>query len=88
MPPRISLRTASRCLAIRPAPRPSIARHIPIILRNHPVRAFADSNTPKPSSNPTDTDALPNASEEAAQVGQMTDKTTPELEQGTPVQEV
>ncbi|OBT38740.1 hypothetical protein VE00_10682 [Pseudogymnoascus sp. WSF 3629] len=88
MPPRISLRTASRCLAIRPAPQPSIARHTPITLRTYPVRAFADSKSPKPSSNPTSSDALPNASEEAAQVGETTGRATPELDQGTPVQEI
>lgn len=89
MPPRLNLFRASRSLAIRS--RPSIdlcqTRFTAVVSR----RTFADEKKPTvekaPATGPNQ-DVLGHVSEEAADMGRVTGETSPDLGQGTPVQEV
>lgn len=67
--------------------RPSIASYQPRFIQVASRRAFADEKAPQPSTGPNQ-DVLGNVSEEAADVGDVTGETKPDLGQGTPVQEV
>lgn len=87
MSPRLSLWNAGRSLAIRAAARPSVAQQTPLSLRAIPMRSFADQ-APKPNTNPSSSEHLPQVSEEASQYEEVVGGTKPDLEQGTPVQEV
>jgi small subunit ribosomal protein S7 len=85
MPPRLNFYGASRSLAIRT--RPSIALYQPRNFHAASRRGFADGNDSKPATGPNQ-DVLGNVSEEAADIGNVTGETQPDLSQGTPVQEV
>ncbi|KAL3423774.1 37S ribosomal protein S7, mitochondrial [Phlyctema vagabunda] len=85
MPPRLNLLGASRSLAIRA--RPSIASRQPRVFQSVSVarRGFADQKQPTGGPNQ---DVLGHVSEEAADMGDITGETKPDLGQGTPVQEI
>jgi small subunit ribosomal protein S7 len=85
MPPRLNFFGASRSLAIRA--RPSIASRQPRILPVVSRRGFADEKDPNPPTGPNE-DVLGHVSEEAADMGRITGETEPDLDQGTPVQDV
>ena len=85
MPPRLNIFGAGRSLAIRS--RPSIAPRQPRVVQATSWSGFADEKAPKPAKGPNQ-DVLPHVSEEAADIGRITGKTPPDLERGTPVQEV
>ena len=87
MSPRLSLWSASRSLAFRVASRPSVVQRTPISARAFPVCSYSD-NASKPNPNPSNPDMIPQVSEEAAQVAEITGETKPDLSEGTPVQEV
>lgn len=81
MPPRLNLFTPSRTLAIR-----SRATGAPCQFRVFQAtarRGFADEKATGPNQ-----DVLGHVSEEAADMGNITGETKPDLGQGTPVQEV
>jgi small subunit ribosomal protein S7 len=82
MPLRLNIFGASRSLAIRP--RPLTASYQPRITTNVSCRGFADEKNPPTPTN----DTLGHVSEEAADVGKIIGETSPDLGQGTPVQEV
>lgn len=84
MPPRVNVFRASRSLAIRA--RPSIRSCQPRITSTMSRRAFADDK--KPEATGPNQDVLGHVSEEAADMGNVTGGTKPDLGQGTPVQEV
>ncbi len=86
MPPRLNLFGASRSLVIRS--RPSIAARPPRILPAASRRYFADKTVPSPPATSPNQDVLGSVSEEAAELGEVTGETKPDLDQGTPVQEV
>ncbi|EXJ89075.1 hypothetical protein A1O3_02139 [Capronia epimyces CBS 606.96] len=93
MPPRIALTTA-RSLAFRPKSTIPQKRFAPTLLA-HPVRAASDDATKKPATTPTspdikgpNMDPLPHVTEEQAALDKTMGKTPPDLEQGTPVQEI
>ena len=67
--------------------RPSIVSHQPRIVQAAARRGFADEKDPKPATGPNE-DVLGHVSEEAADMGDVTGGTKPDLNQGTPVQEV
>lgn len=79
MPPRLNIFGAGRSLAIRA--RPSIASRQPAQFLSASRRGYADEKGPNQ-------DGLGNVSEEAADMGDITGETKPDLGQGTPVQEV
>lgn len=81
MPPRLNIFSASRSLAVRT--RPSIASKTPVQFRAVAQRGFADEKPKGPNQ-----DVLGHVSEEAADMGNITGETKPDLSQGTPVQEV
>ena len=92
MPPRIYIFSNTTCLALRPkgfrvplqcAPtglHTTARRRITPEEKPLPV---ADKKAPEPNQEP-----LPHVSEEAAAMGKITGEGGPEIEQGTPVQEV
>ena len=84
MPPRISLTSLARALPVRPRPA---APWSPLLA---PVRPFSDAKDPPYAdrSTRTDTEPLPTISEEAAQTTHATGGTGPEVNKGTPVEEV
>lgn len=85
MPPRLNLLGASRSLARRSSP--SIAILQPRIIQISLSRGFADGKDSQPARGPNQ-DVLGHVSEEAVDVGKVTGEKTPDLGQGTPVQEV
>jgi small subunit ribosomal protein S7 len=85
MPPRLNFYGASRSLVI--LARPSIVSRQPRILQIASRRGFADENDSQPATGPNE-DVLEHVSEEAVDMGRITGETTPDLGQGTPVQEV
>ncbi|KAI9838361.1 MAG: hypothetical protein M1819_005629 [Sarea resinae] len=90
MPPRLNLLRASRPIALRPKVAPPSWAVQPMRLRIVPVRTFADEKRPSSEIQPKgpNMDPLPHVSEEAAALGDITGEGGPELEQGTPVQEI
>jgi small subunit ribosomal protein S7 len=87
MPPRLNVFRANRSLAFRA--RPSIDTYQPRFAAVVPRRAFADKKADeKPPATGPNQDVLGHVSEEAVDVGKVMGKTTPDLGQGTPVQEV
>jgi len=85
MPPRLNLHGASRSLVIRA--RPSIASRQPRIAAVIAQRGYANEKDPQTPTGPNE-DSLGHVSEEAADMGDITGGTKPDLGQGTPVQEV
>jgi small subunit ribosomal protein S7 len=85
MPPGSTLYRASRSLAVRT--RPSIAIGQAWALQAAPRRCFAEEKQPQPTTGPNP-DVLGHVSEEAAEISKVTGETEPDLNQGTPVQEV
>lgn len=80
MPPRLNILSAGRSLAFRP--KPSIVSQTPLHLRVVSRRGYADVKDPQGANQ------LPHVSEEAAAMGEITGETSPDLNQGTNVQEV
>ncbi|KAI9770412.1 MAG: hypothetical protein M1840_003298 [Geoglossum simile] len=85
MPPRLSLLRSTRAILARPSP---LAAATPCVLRCTTIRGFADSEKPPLKPNSPNQYVLPPASEEAATLGEVTDKGGPEIEQGVPVREI
>jgi small subunit ribosomal protein S7 len=86
MPPRLNLLAGSRTLPIRP--RPIIERWRPSTIQH---RSFADSTKDlpvSPNEKGPNTDQLPHVSEEAAATGKIMGEGGPDLNQGTPIEEV
>ncbi|KAF2400746.1 ribosomal protein S7 [Trichodelitschia bisporula] len=87
------LRISPSCafaLPLRPRtqlPRWHSGRPSPVDQSFAPLRQFADSNASKPADG-SSTDVLPSISEEAAAVAKATGRGGPDIEQGTPVQDV
>jgi small subunit ribosomal protein S7 len=85
MPPRLNLHGASRSLAIRT--RPSCPSQRPLFVTVVARRGYADGKDSKPPATGPNQDVLGHVSEEAADMGEITGETKPDLSQGTPVQE-
>lgn len=83
MPPRLVFSSVYRSLVIRT--RPSIRP--PRIAQITPRRGFADEVDRKPADGPNQ-NVLGNVSEEAADISRVKGETQPELNQGTPIQDV
>jgi hypothetical protein len=85
MPSRLNLIGATRSLAVRS--RPSVIPRQQLSRRVASQRAFADEKGPKatPESDPN---VIGHVSEEAVDMGNVTGEAKPDLNQGTPVQEV
>ncbi|PQE29536.1 hypothetical protein CJF32_00003276 [Rutstroemia sp. NJR-2017a WRK4] len=84
MPPRVNFYAASRSLTVRT--RPIVAPRNPAFVKIAPRRYYADEKQP-PAKGPNQ-DVLGHVSEEAADMGEVTGETKPDLNQGTPVQEI
>ena len=85
MPPRLNFYGVRRSIAIHT--RPSIVSRQPRILQIESRRGFAnEKESQKPTLN--NGSGLGHASEEAADIGKIIGETTPDLDKGTPVQEV
>ena len=90
MAPRISLFSA-RSVAFRTKPVIPQKRIAPGPTFLHQQRAASDDATSKHNSNEArgaSEDQLPHVTEEAAAIDKVTGSTPPDIEQGTPVQEV
>ena len=90
MPPRLYFLSISRTIAFRPK-APVSAWHNEWTTRISPLcRNFADSKDPPTAgrSKNLDTQPLPHVSEEAAKAADIMGSKGPEIEQGTPVEEV
>jgi len=79
MPPRLDLLGVGRSLSVRT--RPSIASRQPAKFLSVSRRGYADEK-------PKNDDVLGHVSEEAADMGNVTGETKPDISQGTPIQEV
>ncbi|KAK8254240.1 30S ribosomal protein-like protein S7 [Phyllosticta capitalensis] len=89
MPPRTSLLTPVRSLALRPkraAPQWHAARFAPVMRRGYADDSSNTKNEPTPKG--PNTEPLPHVSEEASEMAKIQGKQSPEIEQGTPVEEV
>lgn len=91
MPPRLPLPRIGRAIPFRQ--RPSISRlDNTSCQRPAPSRSITANEKPLPiaeeQSKGPNQDQLPHVSEEAAVTGQITGEGGPDLDQGTPVQEV
>lgn len=82
MPPRLYIIRATRSLAIRMRP---IAPRQPRIAKIASRRCFANGQTPATGGSES---GIGHVNEEAVDMGNITGGTTPDLNQGTPVQEV
>ena len=85
-----NLQRTGRSIALRPKILYS-SYPIPLYLRLHQRRTITADEKPLPEAedNPgPNQEQLPHVSEEAATIGQITGEGGPEVEQGTPVQEV
>ncbi len=91
MAPRAQLLQSARRLAIRPK-LSGTTYQAPVCLRLAPQRSITADEKPLPKAEPgakgPNQDQLGHVSEEAAAIGKATGEGGPELEQGTPVQEV
>lgn len=94
MPPRLNLLPASRSLAFRPRPTAPQWRAGQIVTAPRVVkRCYADDTSNKDLPKAEDkkgpnTDTLPHVTEEARAMAKMRKMPPPEVEQGTPVDEV
>ena len=91
MPPRIQFPRLRRsiCVQARPPIRPS--RSVPICIRLQQRRTITADEKPLPEAENTtgpNQNQLPHVSEEASIEGDITGRGGPDLDQGTPVQEV
>jgi len=88
MPPRIQLFSATRVLPIHPRP----SNVCPLQLRAVPKpRCFADKSKDLPvadNKKGPNSESLPHVSEEAASMAQTTGTEGPDINQGTPIDEV
>ena len=92
MAPRLSICRYSRPIATHSSAISAPRNQIPLCHRIPPRRLITSDEKPLPKA-PKDTvgpnqEQLPHVSEEAAATGKVTGEGGPELEQGTPVQEV
>ncbi|TAQ89576.1 hypothetical protein B7494_g2102 [Chlorociboria aeruginascens] len=85
MPPRLNLYRASCSLAVRARPSSSLRNTISVKATTR--RGYADQKDPKPATGPNQ-DVLGSVSEEAKDLSEVTGETPPDLNQGTPVQEI
>ncbi|MCJ1300210.1 hypothetical protein MMC08_003005 [Hypocenomyce scalaris] len=92
MPPRLQLLLSGRAAPIRSRPLNPYFVNIPLCLRLAPQRTITADGKPLPEaqnqSPGTNQEQLPHVSEEAATTGKITGEGGPDLEQGTPVQEI
>jgi small subunit ribosomal protein S7 len=91
MPPPLRLLQAGRSIAIRSRGSRPTSYPIPLCLRLPQKRTITADEKPLPEAeqNPgPNQEQLPHVSEEAATTARITGEGGPEIEQGTPVQEV
>ena len=90
MPPRLYFLSISRTIAFRPKAPVSAWRNGWTTRISPLCRNFADSKDPPTAgrSKNLDTQPLPHVSEEAAEAADIMGSMGPEIEQGTPVEEV
>ncbi|KAI9811246.1 MAG: hypothetical protein M1827_005578 [Pycnora praestabilis] len=93
MPPRLNLLHRPLCIALRPRPINSIQSGVhktapPTVIS---IRSITADEKPLPEAEQPkgpNQEQLPHVSEEAATMGKITGEGGPEIEQGTPVQEI
>ncbi|KAK8165370.1 ribosomal protein S7 domain-containing protein [Phyllosticta citrichinensis] len=91
MPPRTSLIASARSLALRPkpvVPQWHAARFAPVVRRGFADDSSQPKNDSKPAPKGPNTEPLPHVSEEARDMAKIQGKQSPEIEQGTPIDEV
>lgn len=91
MSPRLQLLRSGRPVALRLKLLTASSYQAPVCLRLQQRRAITADEKPLPESEQTkgpNQDQLPHVSEEASMTGKIMGEGGPELEQGTPVQEV
>lgn len=88
MPPRISAFSIARAIPYRPRGQPQW--HVQPLLRAAPsqCRAYSDSKDSPDQRGQTKSDTLPHVTEEAAKTAEIMGEKGPEVDQGTPVEEV
>ncbi|KAK7613903.1 30S ribosomal protein-like protein S7 [Phyllosticta citricarpa] len=91
MPPRTSLFAPARSLALRSkgvAPQWHTARFAPVVRRGFADDSSNSKDDSKPEPKGPNTEPLPHVSEEARDMAKIQGKQSPEIEQGTPIDEV
>ncbi len=91
MPPRVRFLKSGRSVAIRPQIPKCASHQTPLCLRLLQKRSITANEKPLPEAQESqgpNQDQLPHVSEEAAIQGKITGEGGPDIEQGTPVQEV
>ncbi|MCJ1356747.1 MAG: hypothetical protein MMC33_006742 [Icmadophila ericetorum] len=92
MPPRIHITCPKRASALSSGQWTSFSKSTPLCLRLAPHRGITADEKPlptadKPGKGPNQ-DQLPHISEETAAINKIIGETPPDIEQGTPIQEV
>lgn len=91
MHPRVRLLQSGRSIALRPKASIASSYHLPLCLRLQQRRTITSEEKPLPEAEQPkgpNQEQLPHVSEEAAMTGEIMGEGGPELDQGTPVQEV
>lgn len=91
MPPRINAFALARSIPYRPRAQAQWSIQPAVRTAQPQFRAFADSKEPPKARLQAQIDAttpLPHVSEEAAKTAEIEGRTGPQVEQGTPVEEV
>ena len=89
MPPRLNVLSFARAFPLRPKVQTQWLR--PVVRMSSPqARPYSDSKDPPAAdrSKRIDSQPLPHVSEEAATMAKITGSEGPDLEQGTPIEEV
>ena len=92
MPPRLHLIRSGLARSIQSRPWTISSNVTPLCLRPAARRGISADEKPLPQAEGPgpgpNQEQLPHVSEEAAEIGKITGKGGPEIEQGTPIQEV
>jgi len=89
MPPRLNVFSIARAIPYRPRPQTQWRIQPHIRVAPTPYRGFADARDPRVAEEEKEAaQPLPHVSQEAAKTAEITGHEGPDLEQGTPIEEV
>jgi small subunit ribosomal protein S7 len=90
MPPRLNLTSLSRNIAFRPKPQVQWPARSALRVAPSQFRLYADSKAPPAAdrSKKLDSEPIEHVSEEAAKTAQIMGQKGPDVDQGTPVEDV
>lgn len=90
MPPRLNILGFVRVLPLRPSPQAQWLRPVARTSVPPQIRSYSDSKEPPATVRPKSDvhNTIPHVSEEASNIAKITGSDVPDLNQGTPVEEV